>query len=68
MKMYWVYDLPNWLFGTLTVGVFVAFGLAGLYLTRSWMRRLGTMRMPTTTSSVSTWRGLLSCTQLVLAC
>jgi len=40
MKMYWVYDLPNWLFGTLTVGVFVAIGLAGLYLTRSWVRRL----------------------------
>ena len=40
MRMYWVYDLPNWLFGTLTVVVFVAIGLAGLYLTRGWMRRL----------------------------
>jgi hypothetical protein len=40
MNMYWVYDLPNWLFGTLTVLVFVAIGLAGLYLTRGWARRL----------------------------
>lgn len=38
--MYWVYDLPNWLFGALTVIVFVAFGLAGLYLTRDWVRRI----------------------------
>ena len=34
MTMYWVYDLPTWLFGTLSVIVFVAFGLAGLYLLR----------------------------------
>lgn len=38
--MYWVYNLPNWLFGTLTLAAFVAFGLAGLYLTRRWVRRL----------------------------
>lgn len=40
MDMYWVYDLPNWLFGTLTVAVFVVIGLGGLYLTRDWARRL----------------------------
>jgi hypothetical protein len=40
MKMYWLYDLPIWIFGTLTLAVFVVFGLAGLYLTRGWMRRL----------------------------
>jgi hypothetical protein len=40
MTMYWVYELPTWLFGTLTTAVFVAFGLAGLYLTRGWVRRL----------------------------
>ena len=40
MKMYWVYDLPNWLFGTLIVAVFVAIGLGGLYLLRDWVRRL----------------------------
>ena len=38
--MYWVYDLPTWLFGTLAVIVFVAFGLAGLYLLRGWVRRI----------------------------
>jgi hypothetical protein len=38
--MYWLYDLPTWLFGTLTVGVFVAFGLAGLYATRGWVAGL----------------------------
>jgi hypothetical protein len=40
MNMYWLYDLPTWLFGALTLLVFVAFGLSGLYLTRGWMRRL----------------------------
>ncbi len=40
MNLYWVYDLPNWLFGVLTLGVFVAFGLTGLCLTRGWVRRL----------------------------
>ena len=40
MHMYWVYDLPNWLFGTLTVVVFAVIGLAGLYVTRDWARRL----------------------------
>ena len=40
MNMYWVYELPNWLFGTLTVIVSVAVGLAGLYLTRHWAQRL----------------------------
>jgi len=38
--MYWVYDLPTWLFGALTVIVFVAFGLAGLYLLRGWVQRI----------------------------
>jgi len=38
--MYWVYDLPTWLFGVLTIIVFVAFGLAGLYLLRGWVRRI----------------------------
>ena len=40
MTMYWVYLLPNWLFGVLTVSLFVGFGVAGLFLTRGWMRRL----------------------------
>lgn len=40
MTMYWVYALPLWLFGILTIVVFVAFGLGGLYLTRGWVCRL----------------------------
>jgi hypothetical protein len=38
--MYWIYDLPNWLFGVLTMAVFVAFGLGGLPVTRKWVRPL----------------------------
>jgi hypothetical protein len=38
MNMYWVYDLPNWLFGVLTIAVTVAIGLGGLYATRKWVR------------------------------
>lgn len=40
MTMYWVYDLPNWLFGLLCIAAFVLFGLAGLSLTRSFVRRV----------------------------
>ena len=40
MNMYWVYDLPNWLFGALTVAVAVAIGLTGFYATRKWVRRV----------------------------
>lgn len=40
MRLYWLYDLPNWLFGALTVIVFAVIGLGGLYLTRGWVRRL----------------------------
>jgi hypothetical protein len=40
MNLYWVYLLPNWIFGTLTVLVFVVIGLVGLYLTRGWVPRL----------------------------
>jgi hypothetical protein len=40
VDLHWLYDLPNWLFGTLIVAVFTAIGLAGLYVTRSWVRRL----------------------------
>ena len=42
MSLYWVYDLPTWLFGVLTVIVFVAFGLAGLFLLRGWVQRIDT--------------------------
>jgi hypothetical protein len=40
MNMYWVYNLPNWLFGVLTVAVTVAVGLGGLYATRRWVRHV----------------------------
>ena len=42
MCFYWIYDLPTWLFGVLTVIVFVAFGLAGLFLLRGWVQRIDT--------------------------
>jgi hypothetical protein len=38
--MYWVYNLPNWLFQLLTIGLFVSFSLAGLLSSRKWMRRV----------------------------
>ena len=40
MNMLWVYDLPNWLFALLTIGVFVAFGLLGLTATRAFVPAL----------------------------
>ena len=40
MNMYWVYDLPNWLFAAMTVAVAVAIGLTGFYATRKWVRRV----------------------------
>src|SRR6516162_10223274 len=38
MNMYWVYDLPNWLFAVLTVAVAIC--LVGFYATRQWVRRV----------------------------
>lgn len=38
--MYWVYDLPNWLFGMLSVALSVAIGLAALYGTRARVKAL----------------------------
>ncbi len=38
--MYWVYSLPNWLFGLLCIAAFIAFGLTGLPLTRSFVKRV----------------------------
>ena len=40
MNMYWVYELPSWLFGVLTMAVTTAVGLSGLYATRRWLRRV----------------------------
>jgi hypothetical protein len=40
MNLYWVYAIPNWLFGVLTVAVTVAIGLGGLWVTRKWVLRI----------------------------
>ena len=40
MNMLWVYDLPNWLFGALTIGTFLSIGLVGHLATRGWVRSL----------------------------
>jgi len=37
--MQWIYSLPGWLAGIAVVLVFNAIGIAGLYLTRGWVRR-----------------------------
>ncbi|MGC1781053.1 MAG: hypothetical protein WA708_00875 [Acidobacteriaceae bacterium] len=42
--MYWVYNLPNWLFELLTIIFFVGFSLAGLFATRKPIRRIHTVR------------------------
>ncbi len=34
MNMYWIYDLPNWLFELLTILLLVSFSLAGLLVSR----------------------------------
>ena len=40
MNLYWVYDLPTWLFAGLTIAVAVAIGVSGSYATRKWVRRV----------------------------
>lgn len=40
MNLYWLYDLPNCLFATVTVGFFTGLGIVGLFATRSWVGRL----------------------------
>lgn len=40
LDMYWVYDLPNWLFGTLTVAFFVGFATVGLAVHRRFVLRI----------------------------
>ncbi len=38
-NLYWLYNLPNWLFGVVVVLFFVLYSLAGLFTTRAWVRR-----------------------------
>lgn len=40
MDFHWLYDLPSFLLGILIVGFFTIIGVAGLFLTRGWVRRL----------------------------
>src|ERR1035438_10299826 len=40
MNMYWVYDMPNWVFGMLTISIFLAIGLGGYFGSRKWVRSL----------------------------
>lgn len=40
MNMYWVYDLPNWLFGSLVVGFFVGFAVIGLAIHRRFVLKI----------------------------
>jgi hypothetical protein len=40
MHLYWVYDLPNWLFGSLVVGFFVAFAAIGLATHRRFILKI----------------------------
>jgi len=42
--MYWVYDLPNWLFELLTILLFVGFSLGGLLASRRMIRRVHLQR------------------------
>ncbi len=40
MNLYWVYNLPNWLFATLVIGTFVGIALIGQRLTQRWVKRI----------------------------
>jgi hypothetical protein len=39
MSLLWLYDSPNWLFGTVVVGAFVAFALIGQIAVRRFLHR-----------------------------
>ena len=39
LTLYWLYNLPNWLFGLIVVLFFTLYGLVGLFTTRPWVRQ-----------------------------
>ena len=39
INLYWLYDLPNWVFGLTVVLFFNLYAVGGLYTTRSWVKR-----------------------------
>jgi hypothetical protein len=40
MNLYWVYDIPGWLFAVLVVSTCISIGLVGQRLTDRWVRRI----------------------------
>jgi hypothetical protein len=40
MNIYWLYALPTWLFGILTIAIFMLTGVGGMFATRKWVRGL----------------------------
>jgi hypothetical protein len=40
MNLYWVYDLPNWLFATMVMGTAIGIALLGHRLTQRWVKRI----------------------------
>jgi Protein of unknown function (DUF4239) len=40
VNLYWVYDIPNWLFATFVMGSFIAVAVIGQRLTLRWVKRV----------------------------
>jgi hypothetical protein len=40
VNLYWVYDIPNWLFAVLVIGTCVTIGMVGHRLTERWVKRI----------------------------
>ena len=40
MTLYWIYSIPNWMFGLLCLSALVGFGLVGMMLTRKFVKRV----------------------------
>jgi hypothetical protein len=39
INLFWLYELPNWLFGVIVVAFFTLYAVVGLFTTRRWVRR-----------------------------
>jgi hypothetical protein len=40
VNLYWVYDIPNWLFAAFVIGSFIAIAVIGQRLTLRWVKRI----------------------------
>jgi Protein of unknown function (DUF4239) len=40
VNLYWVYDIPSWLFAALTISTFVSIALCGHRLTQRWVKKI----------------------------